>query len=97
MKLTEVERIRMGLRLRDIRLQRVISVRELSSRTGISEGHLSNIEHGGKNVSLDAIVALVRVLDVSLDYVVLGVRPTMSSWGLVLRSDDELESMILID
>ena len=95
--LTKLEKTRMGRRLRDIRQQRQLTIRELADRAGISDKHLGNIEHNGKSVSLDTLVVLVRMLDVSLDYIVLGVRPQMGGWGLIFRSDDELDALVLLD
>ena len=95
--MTEQERTRMGLRIYDIRSQRRLSCKELSVRAGISEGHLHNIEHASKCPSLDAVVGIAQALDVSLDYLVLGIRPQFGDWWLVFRSADELKSIVLLD
>lgn len=36
---------------------------------------------------------IVETLDVSMDYIVRGIRPEQRRWGLVFHSDDELESL----
>ncbi len=80
----------MGLRLRDIRQQRGVSIAALSERTGVSQTHIANVEHGAKSISLDALVSIVLVLDVSLDFIVLGIHDVRQARGVYLRSDDEL-------
>ena len=81
----------LGMRMRDIRQQRRISLKLLQTMTGCSDTHLSNIEHNRSHPSLENIVSIVTVLDVSLDYIILGIRPISNPTGLVFRSDDELE------
>lgn len=85
-----------GYRIRDIRRQRGISILELAQIAGICETHLSNIELGKKKASMNTMVDIVRALCVSMDYIVLGIRPQLGGWGLVFRSDDELESTMLM-
>ena len=94
--MSDEERKLMGRRIRDIRTQRGFTIRQLAEMAGLSETHMGNIERGGK-VGLETLIVLVRALDVSLDYIVMGVHPQTGGYGLLFRSDDELESMILID
>ncbi len=88
--MTREQKIHMGLRLRDIRIQRDISLAALSECCGVSAAHIGNVEHGLRSISLDALVDIVQALDVSLDYIVLGVRQAAVCGALVFRSDDEL-------
>ena len=86
----------LGLRMHDIRTQRRISLRQLKEMTGCSDTHLSNIEHNRSHPSLENLVAIVTALDVSLDYIVRGIRPLAYISGLVFRSDDELEKRLFL-
>lgn len=88
--MTEEQWTNVGLRIRDIRLQRGISARELGERISKSESYISSLEHG-KKASLDAMVDIASVLDVSLDYLLRGIRPQMGAWGLIFRENDELD------
>ena len=94
--MTELDWIRLGLRIRDIRSQKNISQKELGARVGLERNSLSNIECGNAHPSLDALIRIAEELDVSLDYIVFGIRPLHSSDGLVFRSDDELEGRFLL-
>ena len=86
----------LGLRMHDIRTQRRISLRQLKEMTGCSDTHLSNIEHNRSHPSVENLVAIVTALDVSLDYIILGIRPISNPTGLIFRSDDELEECLFL-
>ena len=86
----------LGLRMRDIRMQRKISLKQLKDMTGCSDSHLCNIERSHCRPSLENLVAIVGALDVSLDYIVRGIRPSNNPKGLVFRSDDELERILFL-
>jgi len=89
--MTSDERLAIGARLRDIRVQRGLTQEELSQNAGLSATHISRMEHG-QGMSLDSVVALADALDVSLDYVIRGIRPQMGAWGLLFRSDEDLDN-----
>ena len=95
--MTDHEYKQMGVRLADVREQRGCNLHELAAMTELHYNTLSAIEHGTRKPSLDTLVCIVRALDVSMDYIVLGVRPQSNSWGLILRSDDELDAVIAAD
>ena len=86
----------LGLRMHDIRIQRKISLKHLYEMTGCSDTHLSNIEHNRSHPSVENLVAIVTALDISLDYIVLGIRPISNPTGLIFRSDDELEECLFL-
>jgi transcriptional regulator with XRE-family HTH domain len=60
-------RDRVGVRLREARQARGLSLRELGERLGISASLISQIENGRANPSVSTLYALVTELDVSLD------------------------------
>lgn len=90
-QMTEIDWIRMGMRIRDVRNQRGISLKELGTRVRVQEPSISNIERSRAHPSLEVLIRIVEALDISLDYIVFGIRPLHSSDGLVFRSDDELD------
>ncbi len=87
----------MGARFQDVRLQRGCTLQALADRTDLHANTIRAIEQGKRKPSLDTLVVLVRALDVSMDYIVLGVRPQSNNWGLILHSDDELDAVIDTD
>lgn len=57
---------RMGAVLRARRLARGLSLRELSSRTGVSNAYLSELERGLHEPSLSVLLAVASAVDTSL-------------------------------
>lgn len=58
--------IELGRRLRTLRLQRGLTIRELAARAGIANGLLSQIERGASSPSLRTITKLKTALDIRL-------------------------------
>ena len=55
-----------GKRVKAMRMQKGISQSELAHRVGISQAHMSNIENGHSNITLENLFALHDILDVSM-------------------------------
>lgn len=52
--------------LREARLRKGFSQRELSARSGVPQSHISKIESGGVDLRMSSLIALARVLDLEL-------------------------------
>ena len=55
-----------GKRVKAMRMQKGISQSELAQRVGISQAHMSNIENGHSNITLENLFALHDILGVSM-------------------------------
>ncbi|SIR95077.1 helix-turn-helix domain-containing protein [Williamsia sterculiae] len=55
-----------GRRLRDLRIERGLSLSELARRAGIGKGSLSEIEGGGRNPTVETLYALCGPLEVPM-------------------------------
>ncbi len=90
-KVPVVNALQLGNRVREIRLRRGITEAFLAESIHITASHMSNIERGRKIPSVDIVVALAQTLGVSIDYIVLGIRPVIGAgnWNLHLHSSDE--------
>lgn len=55
-----------GSRLRKLRTERGLSLRELARRTDVTASFLSQVERGTSNLSLDSLLRISEALDVSL-------------------------------
>jgi transcriptional regulator with XRE-family HTH domain len=55
-----------GRRLRELRVERGLSLSELARRAGVGKGSLSEIESGGRNPTIETLYALCEPLDVPL-------------------------------
>lgn len=52
--------------LKDARVRKGYSQRELSARSGVPQSHISKIESGGVDLRLSSLIAIARVLDLEL-------------------------------
>lgn len=78
-----------GKRLQSARKLRKLTQGELAERVGLSNSqHISRIERGEKVCSIDLLVELAFVLDVSTDYLLTGKQPGVE------HIKDELQSVI---
>ncbi len=81
----------LGPRLRQVREERQLSVRELARRIGCSPSLISQIERGASVPSVGVLYSLATELDSSLDYLVFGTRgsgipPRLATDGIVQRA-----------
>ena len=60
-----------GRKIKANRIQRRMTQAELAEKTGMSDVYISYIENGIKRTSLDAILKIVYVLNISLDSLIL--------------------------
>ncbi|MBR2000764.1 MAG: helix-turn-helix transcriptional regulator [Firmicutes bacterium] len=63
-----------GIRIKNTRIQNHLSQEQLAERCNISTSFLGHIERGTRKMSLETLVTLSTVLDVSIDYL-LADRP----------------------
>ncbi|CUB03578.1 helix-turn-helix domain-containing protein [Marinomonas fungiae] len=52
--------------LREARVRKGLSQRELSARSGVPQSHISKIESGSVDLRMSSLIALARVLDLEL-------------------------------
>ncbi|SIQ01946.1 helix-turn-helix domain-containing protein [Marinobacterium stanieri] len=52
--------------LREARVRKGLSQRELSARSGVPQSHISKIESGSVDLRVSSLIALARVLDLEL-------------------------------
>src|SRR5580704_5827175 len=65
----------LGPRLREVRVTRELSVRELARRVGCSASLISQIERGVSVPSVGVLYSLATELDTSLDHLLFGAEP----------------------
>ncbi|ELM6610202.1 helix-turn-helix domain-containing protein [Vibrio cholerae] len=72
--------------LREARVRKGFSQRELSARSGVPQSHISKIESGGVDLRMSSLIALARVLDLELFVVPKKSVPAIKS---IIRSSQE--------
>jgi|SRR5690554_2386415 transcriptional regulator with XRE-family HTH domain len=71
--------------LRDARVRKGFSQRELSARSGVPQSHISKIESGSVDLRVSSLIALARVLDLELLVVPKKAVPAIQS---IIRSSN---------
>ena len=69
----EQQKINIGRRIRDRRQKLRIKQNVLAQRLDISNNHLSAIENGKENPSIEILIKICHALEVTPDYLLLGV------------------------
>lgn len=68
-----------GKRIRERRIMAGYTHEELEAELGLSAKYFANVENGRRGCSVDVLVMLAQVLDVSLDYLLLGKQTDMDA------------------
>ncbi len=61
-----------GGRIRTLREEKKLTVKELAARAGVSEKYIYEIERGRKSFSVKTLCRLARALSTSCDYIMFG-------------------------
>jgi DNA-binding transcriptional regulator YiaG len=72
-KQTELRRIEMGMRLRELRRHYNVEQLEISAAINISASRWFNYEHGKRPVDLDVVIELCKKYDITADWLIRGV------------------------
>ena len=67
-----LDMIEFGKRLKSARMKSGLTQEQLSSLLNVSRTHLSKMEQGERGCSLDSLVEIAEVLNVSTDYLLTG-------------------------
>ena len=91
-----------GIRIRNMRRDRHISQVSLSETTGLSVPYISLVENGRKRPSLSAVTQISEALDLSLDYLLLGMGTANSHFQCsdlanLLSDCSESDQRLLLD
>lgn len=62
----------MGLRIRSERQKLKLTQAELADKLGVSGNYIGSLERGEKSCSLDTLIKLSQILDVSTDFLLIG-------------------------
>lgn len=80
--------------LREARVRKGFSQRELSARSGVPQSHISKIESGGVDLRMSSLIALARVLDLELFIAPKKSVPAIKS---IIRSSQSLNNNSISD
>ena len=77
-----------GARIQKCRTDKKMTQAELAEKIDTNQKHLSRIEGGYHRSTLDAIVAIARALDVSVDYLIADYNESSNPSTLQVILDD---------
>ncbi len=85
--------IDIGLIVNRLRKEKKITLKELSERSGLSTGFLSQFERGMTTIAVDSLIIIAKILDVDLD-VFFEKKVTNTSKEMLIRSYDREVSSV---
>lgn len=65
----EQERIRIGLRIAEIRKAKSMTQTELGERSGLSQAHIARIEQGKYNIQIDTLGLIAGAFGMTIDFI----------------------------
>lgn len=91
-----------GARIRAVRTERKITQEQLAEAVGVGTSHLSHIETGAGNASLETLIQIINALDCSADELlcleVKNAKPFLNSWLSEMVADcDPTETKLIVD
>lgn len=90
-----LDHLQIGKRIRACRHEAGFTQEQLAEKTELSPPHISRIENGRKNVSLEALAAIASVLQVSTDYLLFGKLDCQSQLYELLNDLSYKERLII--
>lgn len=98
----EIDFSLIGRRIREVRMQKGMSQADLAEAAGCNDSYISNIERGGKQISLTALVAVADAIEVTVDVLLSGnqrfdAKAYHSEFVQVLSDCDEFEKRIIFN
>lgn len=81
-----------GYRVKLLRKERGMTQEQLAARLNISADHLGKIELGKRGISLDLLLDISEVLDISLDYLLKGTVHTSLRMKTLL---DQMQAILM--
>ena len=83
-----------GERIKALRKAYGYTQEELADKLNISAGHIGKIETGSKGVSIDLMIELAEIFQVSLDYLILGKESAQENLKSKIRTMIEVLTLL---
>lgn len=86
--------VEFGKRLQNTRKALGITQEELAEWISVDRNHITRMERGIRVCSIDLLVELAAALDISIDYLLVGVVATNTAKQALLVAIEELEKIV---
>jgi len=87
------DRIDIGLIVNKLRKEKKITLKELSEKSGLSTGFLSQFERGMTTIAVDSLMIIAKILDVDLDVFFEKKTTNTNNESLIRSYDREVSSV----
>ena len=82
-----------GKRLHNLRKACGVTQEELAVRLCVDRGHIARIERGSRACSIDLLVEIAALLDVSTDYLLVGTATDITTKQKLITAIEELNKI----
>ena len=86
----------LGERIREVRKNHQMNQTEFSNRIGVSQGTLSELEQNKYNPSLETISAIIKVFNVSAEWLLFGDAVSEGGHGGTTGQLNQIEESLII-
>lgn len=92
----------LGKRIREERLKLNLTQEQLAEDVDLSTAYIGQIERGERRVSLENLIAIVKRLDITVDYILIDSVNTNSNtlyciWNQLMNGRTEKEKSMAVD
>ena len=87
--------INLGNKLKTLRIQRQMTLKDVACRVGVSKSIISAYENGSRRPSYEMLIKLARLFDVTTDYLLgLEQKKQLDLSGLTIAQQESLYNLV---
>ncbi|MBQ5683006.1 MAG: helix-turn-helix transcriptional regulator [Peptococcaceae bacterium] len=89
--------INLGNKLKTLRIQRQMTLKDVACRVGVSKSIISAYENGSRRPSYEMLIKLARLFDVTTDYLLgLEQKKQLDLSGLTIAQQESLYNLVSV-
>lgn len=89
--------INLGNKLKTLRIQRQMTLKDVACRVGVSKSIVSAYENGSRRPSYEMLIKLARLFDVTTDYLLgLEQKKQLDLSGLTIAQQESLYNLVSV-
>ena len=89
--------INLGNKLKTLRIQRQMTLKDVACRVGVSKSIVSAYENGSRRPSYEMLIKLARLFDVTTDYLLgLEQQKQLDLSGLTIAQQESLYNLVSV-
>ena len=89
--------INLGNKLKTLRIQRQMTLKDVACRVGVSKSNISAYENGSRRPSYEMLIKLARLFNVTTDYLLgLEQKKQLDLSGLTIAQQESLYNLVSV-